>query len=180
MGCCKQLLPLDGRPAVVWCLENIMAAGIQDITVVIGPEGNHVVQAIAHLPVTVVRNGTIDSDMAQSVRTGLERVGSESGGVLVSLVDHPLVAAETYRRLLEEHRTSPEAIVIPLYNGRRGHPTLFPREIINELSVRANLRDVIRSHPELVRLLPVDDPAVVEDMDTPDDYRRIAARLKPS
>ena len=180
MGRCKQLLPLEGRPAVVRCLENIIAAGISDITVVVGAAGDEVVRAIAHLPVTVARNGMVGSDMAQSVRTGLESVDSAAGGVLVCLADHPLVAPETFRRLAEEHRTSPGAVLIPLYNGRKGHPTLFPRPVIDELSVRATLRDVIGVHPERIKLLPLDDPAVVEDMDTPADYQRIVARLTPS
>ena len=180
MGRCKQLLPLEGRPAVVRCLENIIAAGISDITVVVGPAGDEVVLAIAHLPVTVARNGMVGSDMAQSVRTGLESFDSAVGGVLVCLADHPLVTPETFRRLAEEHRTSPGAILIPLYNGRKGHPTLFPRPVIDELSARATLRDVIGVHPERIKLLSVDDPAVVEDMDTPADYQRIVARLTPS
>jgi len=180
MGRCKQLLPLDGRPAIVRCVETIVAAGIGGITVVIGPAGDEVARAVAHLPVTLVRNGMTGSDMAQSVRTGLESVDGDAGGILVCLADHPLVTAATCRRLVEAHRAVPEAILIPLYNGSKGHPTLFPRNVIGEISVRKTLRDVVGAHPGLVRLLPVDDPGVVEDMDTPEDYRRIAARLRPS
>ena len=177
MGRCKQLLPLEGRPAVVRCLESIIAAGIHHITVVVGPAGEEVERTIAHLPVNVARNEAIGSDMAQSVRTGLEMLDREAGCVLVCLADHPLVREDTFRRLIEEHRQTPETILIPLYNGRKGHPTLFPRQVIAELAVRPTLRDLIAAHPELVRFLPVDDPAVVEDMDTPADYRRMVARL---
>src|ERR1700687_4843609 len=90
MGCCKQLLPLDGRPAIVWCLESLMAAGIAEITIVVGPAGGEIVTTVSHLPVTVARNKAVGSDMAQSVRTGLDLVGVEATGVLVCLADHPL------------------------------------------------------------------------------------------
>ena len=177
MGCCKQLLPLDGRPAIVWCLESILAAGITELTVVVGPTGEEVAKAIAHLPVSVAENRSVDSDMAQSVRTGLATIGDEVSGVLVCLADHPLVTAETFRLLAEEHRRTPEAILIPAYGEKKGHPSLFPHALIMELATLSTLRDVIGAYPERVRVVAVDDPAVIEDMDTPADYRRLVARL---
>jgi CTP:molybdopterin cytidylyltransferase MocA len=177
MGRCKQLLYLDGRPAVVRCLESILAAGIGEVTVVVGPSGEEVAQAVAHLPVAIARNGIVGGDMAQSVRTGLEQVGSAASGVLVCLADHPLVTAATCCLLAEEHRRTPEAILIPTFRGRKGHPTLFPRGVIAELAYLPTLREVIAARPERVRLLPVDDPGVVEDMDFPADYRRLVLRL---
>jgi molybdenum cofactor cytidylyltransferase len=180
MGCCKQLLPLDGRPAVVRCVESILAAGIAEITVVIGPAGEAIAKAISHLPVAVARNEAVGSDMAQSVRTGLDRVGVEATGVLVCLADYPLITAETFRLLSEEHRRRPEAILIPTYRGRKGHPSLFPHQTIRELATLPTLREVISAHTGLVRFLEVDDPAVIEDMDTPADYQRLIARLTRS
>src|SRR6266700_1467591 len=147
MGCCKQLLPLDGRPAIVWCLQSILAAGITELTVVVGPAGEE---------------------------------GAKVSGVLVCLADHPLVTAETFRLLIEEHRRTPETILIPAYRGKKGHPSLFPRSLIMELATLSTLRDVIGAYPERVRVTAVDDPAVIEDMDTPADYQRLVARLTPS
>lgn len=182
MGRCKQLLPLDGRPAVVRCLETILAAGIGigNIIVVVAPGGDEVARAIGHLPVTVARNASEGSDMAQSVRTGLELVGSAVSGVLVCLADHPLVTAETCRLLRGEHRRTPEAVLVPVFEGRKGHPSLFPRPVIAELATLPTLREVISAHPARVRLLDVDDPGVIEDMDTPADYQRLIARLSAS
>ncbi len=180
MGCCKQLLPLDGRPAIVWCLQSILAAGITELTVVVGPAGEEVAKVIAHLPVTFAENASVGSDMAQSVRTGLATIGEEVSGVLVCLADHPLVTAETFRLLIEEHRRTPETILIPAYRGKKGHPSLFPRSLIMELATLSTLRDVIGAYPERVRVTAVDDPAVIEDMDTPADYQRLVARLTPS
>ncbi|HTG81778.1 MAG TPA: nucleotidyltransferase family protein [Geobacteraceae bacterium] len=177
MGQCKQLLPLDGRPAIVRCLESILAAGVAGITVVVGADGTEVELAIAHLPVTVVLNTIYGSDMAGSVLVGLQRVGHKTSGILVCLADHPLIEARTCRLLMEEHRRRPDAILIPTYQGRKGHPTLFPRTIIAELAFLPTLRDVIGRHANRVRFLEVDDPAIVEDMDTPADYRRLVARL---
>ena len=100
--------------------------------------------------------------------------------MLVCLADHPLVAAETFRLLMAEHRQTPDAILIPAYGEKRGHPSLFPHALITELATLPTLRDVIRAYPGRVRVVAVNDPAVIEDMDTPADYRKMTARLMRS
>ncbi len=178
MGRSKQLLPLDGQPAILRCLESILAAGVGEVTVVVGPGGEEVEKAVRHLPVTIARNRIVGSDMAQSVRTGLARLRGTVSGVLVCLADHPLVTADTLRLLAEGHQQTPEAIVIPTFRGRRGHPTLFPLPVLAELATLPTLREVIRTRTDRIRLVELDDPGVIEDMDTPADYRRLVARLE--
>jgi molybdenum cofactor cytidylyltransferase len=180
MGCCKQLLPLDGRPAIVRGVESLLAAGLDEVIVVINSAGEGVAAAISHLPVTVTVNGTPDSDMAESVRTGLASVAATASGVLVALADTPLVREETSRRLVTEHGSHPDAILIPVHHGRKGHPTLFPRQVLATIDRYPTLRDVIQAHADRVQLLEVDDPWVMEEMDTPEDYRRLVSLLTPS
>ncbi|GFE58063.1 glycosyl transferase [Geobacter sp. AOG1] len=180
MGCCKQLLPLDGRPAIVRSVESLLAGGVDEVVMVINPAGEEVAAAISHLPVTVTVNGASDSDMAGSVRVGLAKVATTTSGVLIALADTPLVRGETCRFLQEQHRHHPDAILIPVHRERKGHPTLFPRSILATIDRHPTLRDVIQSHAERVQLLNVDDPWVVEEMDTPEDYRRLVSLLTPS
>lgn len=180
MGCCKQLLPLEGRPAIIRGVESLLAAGLSDVIVVVNPEGNEVTATVSHLPVTVAINETPDSDMAGSVRVGLAKVAATASGVLVALADTPLVRSDTCRQLGAQHRLHPDAILIPVYQGRKGHPTLFPRSILATIEWHPNLREVIQVHEEQVRLLEVNDPWVIADMDTPEDYRRLVSLLTPS
>jgi len=180
MGCCKQLLPLDGRPAIVRGVESLLAGGLDEIIVVINPAGEEVAAAISHLPVTVVVNEAPDSDMAGSVRAGLAKVATATSGILIALADTPLVRGETCRFLQEQHRRHPDAILIPVNRGRKGHPTLFPRQVLATIDRHPTLRDVIQAHTDRVQLLEVDDPWVVEEMDTPEDYRRLVSLLTPS
>lgn len=173
MGRCKQLLPLDGTPAIVRCLEAIRTAGIGEVVVVLRENGRGIEPAIAHLPVTIARNGVPGSDMASSVRAGLLLVPPDSRGVLVCLADHPLVTAATFARLVREHARDPESILIPTHDGRKGHPTLFPRQLLAAIETLPTLRDVLATHAERITTLPVADAGVCLDMDTPDDYRRL-------
>ena len=174
MGSCKQLLPLDGQPFIVHCIDSIMAAGIRDIVVVIGAHGDEVVDTIRSLPVTIVRNLDPESDMAASVLVGMQAVYSISTGVFVSLVDHPLVEPDTYNALIVNHGRDPESILIPVHEGKKGHPTLFPRTILDELKTSMTLRDIVHAHPERVRLVEVADGGVTVDIDTPEEYRKVA------
>jgi CTP:molybdopterin cytidylyltransferase MocA len=91
-------------------------------------------------------------------------------GVVVALCDYPLVTPATISRLVSRHGEAPGAILIPSHGGRRGHPTLFPAAVLNELVVGGTLRDVVRLDPLRVRLVDTDDPGILLDMDTPEDY----------
>jgi molybdenum cofactor cytidylyltransferase len=173
MGTSKQLLPLGYRPVIRHCYDTIAAAGIQQVIVVIGAHGNGIPEALQGTPATIVRNTVPDSQMADSVRIGLGAVDARYSGVLVCLSDHPLISAGTYRAIINAHKEAPDRLVIPVYIGRRGHPTLFPPVSVKEIASGATLRDVIRKNGSLLTLLDVDDEGVVLDMDTDDDYRRI-------
>jgi CTP:molybdopterin cytidylyltransferase MocA len=173
MRSCKQLLPVGDRPSIVRCLETIVAAGLEGIVVVVATGGEAVAEAVRPFPVTIVRNEILNSDMAQSVRTGLAAIADSVTGVCIALADHPLVLPETYRTLLQCHAREPGGIHIPVYAQRRGHPTLFPRPVLEEIALLPTLRDVLALHSGSVRTTAVPDPGVVLDMDTPEEYCRI-------
>jgi CTP:molybdopterin cytidylyltransferase MocA len=170
MGQLKQLLPLGSLTVIEHSLNAILSAGVSDTVVVIGPDGTDVSFAIAHLPVTIALNPDSDSDMAASVRAGLNALNDTASSVLVCPADHPLVLPDTIKAMLVRHLENPKAIIIPSHNRRRGHPTLFPREIIQEIFESSSLRDIVSRHEALLDFLEVEDRGVVLDMDTPEDY----------
>ena len=173
MGKQKQLLPLGSLTAIEHCLNALIVAGVSDIVVVIGQHGEEVSAVIGHLPVTLAKNPDIGSDMAASVRVGLNALKDTESSVLVLPADHPLVMPDTVRALLARHQSNSEAIIIPSYNRRRGHPTLFPRKIIQEIFERRSLRDLIAVHDGKIVYENTEDEGVLLDMDTPQDYERI-------
>lgn len=174
MGRPKQLLPLPDQPAIRVCVQNILAAGVEDVVVVLrGQDEDAVRAALSDLPVTVVRNPDTLSDMAGSARLGIRAVSPAASGLLICLADHPLVAPETLHTLIAAHWERPDYIIIPLYRGRRGHPTLFPFAVIAGIASGGTLRELIARHHDKVRTLDVPDEGVVLDMDTEEDYQRI-------
>ena len=94
--------------------------------------------------------------------------------MLFTLVDHPAVSAATIDALTGRRRAEP-LLRVPRYQGKRGHPIWFSRELIAEflaLPEDGAARDVVRSHAAETEFLDVDDPGILADIDDPGGYRR--------
>ena len=179
MGRTKQLLPLGDRPVIAHAAGSISEAGIRDIVVVTGRGQDAVRACLTQLPVKFASNDDPASDMAESIRIGLREIDAASSGVLVCLADHPLVSPETIGIIIHVHEADPARIIIPVHKGKRGHPSLFPSALLQEMFITAgSLRDVITRHPDKIVLLDVPDEGVVLDMDTEEDYQRLTSRYR--
>jgi molybdenum cofactor cytidylyltransferase len=173
MGQLKQLLPIHNKPIIRHCLDNLLAAGIKDIVVVLGPRGDEMLDSIKEIPIQIVFNRNPESEMAESVRIGNRAVAEKSSGVIVCLSDHPMVSVDTLIILMQCFLETPDKIIIPVYKEKRGHPTLFPKHIIEEIFEQNTLRDIIQIDESRLRFLDVQDEGVVLDIDTKKDYERI-------
>lgn len=180
MGSCKQLLPLGDSTMIGCCLDTLITGGVGEIVVVVSEEGHDVAEAVRSYPVRVVVSPEPEGDMASSVRAGRDALTAGAGGVIVSLCDYPLVSAATIASLIAGHGSFPGRVIIPCHQKRRGHPLLFPRTILDELAGDMILRDLVRRDPERICTLTVDDPGVLIDMDTPEDYQRICGLRQPA
>jgi len=174
MACLKQVLPVGGKPAVRVCVENILASGIRDVVVVVGHRHEEVVRALDGLPVRFALNEDV-GEMSDSVRAGLGEVSSSSPGVMVVLSDHPFVKAETMGTLAGRFLEDPDAVVIPRYDGRGGHPTVFPRSCLARVQEGGTLREAMESAWCFLRV-DVPDEGVITDLDYPGDYREAVIR----
>jgi len=177
MGQLKQLLPLHDKPIIRHCLDNLITSGIENIVAVLGYRGDEVLAVIQEMPVQIVLNKNQESEMAESVRIGLRAIAEKSSGVLVCLSDHPLVSIDTLKSLMQCFREAPDKIIIPLYKGKRGHPTLFPRHAIEEIFNGGTLRDIIDKNRSRLRFLDVQDEGVILDMDTKEDYDKVLKKI---
>ena len=177
MGQPKQLLPLHDKPIIRHCLDNLITSGIENIVAVLGNRGDEVLAVIQEMPVKIVLNKNQESEMAESVRIGLRAISENSSGVLICLSDHPLVSVDTLKILMQCFLETPDKIIIPLYKGKRGHPTLFPRNVIEEIFNGGTLRDIIDKNRSRLKFLNVQDEGVVLDMDTKEDYDKVLKKI---
>jgi molybdenum cofactor cytidylyltransferase len=176
MGEPKALLKTGGVTFVRRILDTLRDAGVTEAVVVVRPEADAVVRevAAAALGRTVV-NADPDRGQLSSLVTGLDAVDHPRIiAALVTLVDVPLVASSTIAALLSRVPRSSASIVRATFQNRHGHPVIFKRELfeaIRRADPAAGAKAVLRAHP--IEDVDLGDPGVVEDVDTPDDYRRV-------
>lgn len=173
MGKIKQLLPVPDEPAIRYCIRQLRAGGIDTIVVVLGNHREAIEPVIADLPVRLAFNPHTDSHMAESVSYGLELLPADISGVLVSLCDHPLVSSSTFATLKACHQHNPHDILLPVHNGKGGHPTVFPRNLCQAVDNGTPLNQVVRANPQYVQRLSLNDHGLTQDMDTPEDYQQL-------
>jgi CTP:molybdopterin cytidylyltransferase MocA len=123
---------------------------------------------------TLVVNPNPERGMLSSLQSGLGAVPPDAGAVLFTPVDYPAVSPATIRALAAAAGTAP--LAIPVFEGRRGHPVLIARPLMEELLAlpqQARASDVIRRHLHRAILIDLDDRGAVEDVDDPASYERL-------
>lgn len=175
MGAFKPLLPFGDGTVIESCINNLRAADVDEIVVVVGHRAEEVRQQLKGVDVRFAVNPDPDSEMSASIALGVEQVPSHAKALLLALVDHPAVPPEVIRILIEEWKRG-ATLVQPEHAGRGGHPVLIDMAFRDELLVldpAQGLRALFGAHREKVRRVPVASPYVARDMDTWEDYRRL-------
>lgn len=176
------LLTPDGRTFVTAVVETFAAAGIADIVVVTGRDHDRIVEALATarlpVPARISRNVNPSRGQLSSLLTGMDAtVTSDTQAVVVTLVDVPLLAAETVRLVVSEWQRTRAPIVRPAIGDRHGHPVVFDRRVFSELrSAPPDLgaKSVVRAHADELVNVPVTDEGCLVDVDTPGDYKALS------
>lgn len=184
MGYPKALLRYRGSTFLESILEASAAAGLERCVVVLGKDGDKVLNSVSLHGATEVRNLQPETGQLGSIKHGIEAVVNHPvDAALIWPVDQPQVSVRTVERLIEEFRAGGAAIIVPTCEGRRGHPVVFGRDTFPELlaaPLDGGARVVVRARPERVREVPVADPAVLQDIDTPQAYEDLVRRSGPA
>ncbi len=147
---------------------------VSPLVVVTGYEGDAVRAALAGHAVRFAHNDAYAEGMASSIRAGVEALPQVSGA-LIALADMPGLRPRHVEALIAAFADAdPEAICVPTYRGRRGHPVLFGAAHFAALcALRGDRggRALLESEP--VREVAVDDDGVLVDVDTGADLERL-------
>lgn len=173
MGKPKQLMPIDDQPMVRHVTKVVVATGLAQVIVVTGAHAAAVEAALADLPVELVRNESWAEGMSSSMRSGLCALRREIHAALLILGDQPTLTTALLKSLVSRYRATGAHVVAPVYRGRRGNPVLFDRALFPELlAVRGDQggRTLVHRYRDQMEHVEVDDPAVLMDIDSPQDY----------
>jgi molybdenum cofactor cytidylyltransferase len=173
MGKPKALLPLRGKTFLDNILDAISESSIDQTIVVVGHHRAEIEQH-TRTSVEIVFNADYERGMVTSFQAGIRALAPQTGGAALFLVDHPVVDSRTIELLIAE--IAPGRIVVPVFEGRRGHPVLFGSQILQEFlalpsSQGANI--VVRKDPSRIVQVPVIAPGILVDVDTPEDFQKL-------
>ena len=178
MGRPKALLRVEGRTFVRRILDTLHEGGLDEIVVVLRPSDPDAAGEVAAGAGRVVSNPRADEGQLSSLIAGLDAVDALGvDSVLVTLVDVPLIQPSTVRALMDRARRSPAPILRVTCRGRHGHPVIFKRAVFDGLrraDPAVGAKGVMRAGD--VENVEVEDPGVVRDVDTPEDYASVIGR----
>ena len=171
-GSQKLLVPINDAPLVRVTVENVLAADVDEVVVVVGHDTDSVQLALSELPIRFVENPNYASGMSTSVRAGIDALLAGTNAVLIALGDQPGITSAIVGRLIQASHLSRKPIVVPVYSGQRGNPVLFRSDIFPEfakLHGDQGARDLVLSDPRRVESVdfPFSPPG---DVDTREDY----------
>ena len=173
-GLPKALMPVGGTPAVRRIVNLCLDRGLDPVVVVVGPHRGPIAHELRETGAELVDSEQWYEGRTASIRSGLEAI-PEDREVLFWPVDHPFVLESTVDALLRLPSEDALAVwFIPTYQEHGGHPVLWRSSVradILDLRSDAPLRSLLPEFGIQVRRFPVNDPGVVQNVDTPEDYR---------
>lgn len=168
MGENKLLLPFKDKPLIYWTLKRIKETNFKEVDVIYKDEK---VKNIAEsFEFNAVYNINANLGQSESIKIALKNYTGNA--VMFFTGDQPLLKSNTIKSMIKEFEIS-NKIVIPLYKGQRGMPTIFPNEFFDELrSLEGDMggRQVIKSHPKKVTFIEIDDILEGFDVDSQKEY----------
>ena len=171
----KALLPYQGRPFLEHLLEVTALPEIGPRRVVLGADAEPIAKAVLLKPDEIVINEDWEKGQLSSIQAALRSLPPGTDGMLLCLIDHPLISVELVRELIEQFYASKKAIVLPVYEGRRGHPVIFSAALYDEL-LRAPLetgaRAVVWAHAGEVEELRTNEEGCVLNLNDPETMNK--------
>lgn len=160
----------DGRSLLAASLA-LPCSMLEEVWLVLRPDES-ITELGLPANIKLVQHPLTAQGMGHSLAAGAERLLAESGAeaVAIFLADMPAIRRDSLETLFAH--ASANAIVLPSYQGKRGHPVLFGRAFwpqLATLSGDAGAKPVLQQHPEAVRIVELNDPGVLQDIDTPAD-----------
>ena len=183
MGAPKALLDFRGQPFVIRILEALEALDLKTRVVVLGLDAPRIRPMLAGHDCLIVENPDVAGGPIGSLRCALAALRPlQPGALLAWPVDLPHVRITTVERLIESFQRSGAPAVVPSFGEQRGHPVIWDASLFAELessetASRHGARAVLHAHAVDLAQVPVDDPAVIDDINTPEDYERLVREM---
>jgi len=176
MGQPKMLLPWGEQTVLTHVISVFQSAGVSDIIIVTGGARVEIEELVSGLNVGINHNDEYaKSEMLSSIQCGIRTLTRQTQAALIGLGDQPQVQERSVRRVCEAFFETRSNLVVPSYQMRRGHPWLVASPLWDELlkmDSPQSPRDFLSTHAKEIKYVDIDNPSILEDLDTPDDYMK--------
>ncbi|MGD0236460.1 MAG: nucleotidyltransferase family protein [Syntrophorhabdales bacterium] len=178
LGFNKLFLSVDGEPVLTRTLRTFLELRIGTIFVVTGFERERVEHLLRDVPVVLVHNSLYAAGMSTSVRAVLPFLETDHG-LFLHLGDKPFVEREMLRRMIKPFAEGTHSIIMPVYQGQKGHPVLIDvipyLDEMHTLEGDTALRPIIEKHSQDI-LYVEGDEGILLDLDTDGDIDLLRRR----
>jgi molybdenum cofactor cytidylyltransferase len=171
MGSPKALLPYQGRPFLEHLLEVTVQPEIGVRRVVLGASAGPIAKAIDLKADEIVINHEWEKGQLSSIQAAIRSLPAATDGMLLCLIDHPLISGPLVRELIEQFYKSGKPIVLPVYQSRRGHPVIFSATLYKELlcaPLETGARAVVWAHAGDVAEVSTNEEGCVLNLNDPE------------
>ena len=173
MGSLKSLLPWHNMPLINYQIESLLAAGVQNVIVVLGHEATTIAKQITYPQVTTILNEAYRDGKLTSIQKGIESVPLHSEVAVLLGVDQPR-SPDTIKHLVTEHSSRSPLITVPYQGGHRGHPIIIQRDLFGDIlklpKETGNLREVLDKNDSETLRVRFSSAHVHLDLNMPSDY----------
>jgi molybdenum cofactor cytidylyltransferase len=170
----KLLLDIDGTPMVERVIQAARASLLDEVVLVY--QNENIKKAGEKHCIKTVYNECADEGQSASIKIGIAAASSGADGFMFLVGDQPFINSATINLLIAAFNQAPHGIIIPVYNGRRGNPVIFPSILKDELLTLKGDRGgraLIEKMPGQVELVAIEDEQLGIDFDTEEDYERV-------
>jgi len=176
MGRQKLLLPFGTSTIIEQTIDNLLNSRVDEIIVVVGYGAQELVTKIGRKPLKIAVNPHYQQGMSTSIIAGLNLIDNNAKAVMIALADQPGISSKIIDKLIEEFQRHNKGIAIPVYQGNRGHPVIFPikyKSALLKLTGDVGGRGIIEKHRDDILEIPVDSKDINVDIDALSDYQRL-------
>jgi molybdenum cofactor cytidylyltransferase len=186
MGRPKLGLPIGTGTVLGLLVGTLRECGIDSVLVVLAPGEERLAILTNQAGATAIQLPESTPDMRATVAFGLTWLfeggrARENDAFLLIPADHPALTAQSLTALLEARTREPGyAVYLPTFQGHRGHPVILSYSIAREilsLPHTEGINHLVRRHASETLLVPVDDPAILWDLDSEEDYQKLLAHF---
>jgi molybdenum cofactor cytidylyltransferase len=175
MGSPKALLSYQGRPFLEHLLDVARHPKIGVRRVVLGADAEPIAKEVNLESNEVVINEDWEKGQLSSIQAALRCLPPETDGMILFLIDHPLISATLVDELIETFYTSRKSIVLPVYEGRRGHPVIFSSSLYQDLMaapLETGARAVVWERAGEVQVMQTNEEGCVLNLNDPDTLQK--------